>query len=319
MTQEENRCNNVSLGDLPPPPEGKIGWPWDVESVPVPGSMPDESPWPKISIVTPSYNQGEFLEETIRSVLLQNYPNLEYIVIDGGSTDNSLDIIRKYEKHMSCWVSEKDEGQADAINKGLSMSTGEIVAWLNSDDFYEKDILTTVASEISVGKNKFIVVGDIWAVDRSGTIMRKWHTRAPTLLSLIFQYRAYLVRGLVFMPNQPAVFWHRQVLEEIGLLRKELYYAMDYEYWLRMLSHEYRFYKMDHVLANYRFHERAKSAHGWKPFSSSWKKIGREYFLQLPKQQRIKAVFYWWCIMLPMSLVSLPYRALSYFCGIKRG
>ena len=121
------------------------------------------------------------------------------------------------------------------------------------------------------------------------------------------------------MPNQPAVFWHRQVVEEVGLLRKELCYAMDYEYWLNILSHDYRFYKIDKTLANYRFHQRAKSSHGWKRFSISWKKIGKEYFFKLPKYQRLKALLYWWGIILPLSLISLPYRAVSYLLGTKRG
>lgn len=96
--------------------------------------MPDGKPWPKISIVTPSFNQGQYIEETIRSILLQGYPNLEYIVIDGGSTDGAVDVIRKYEKWLTYWVSEPDKGQADAINKGLERCTGEIFNWINSDD-----------------------------------------------------------------------------------------------------------------------------------------------------------------------------------------
>src|SRR4030042_6265175 len=125
------RC--PTLKELPSPPQGKTGWPWTEESPQLHNTMPDGSPWPKISIVTPSFNQGQFIEETIRSVLLQGYSDLEYIIIDGGSKDDSIELIRKYEKWLTYWVSEPDHGQSHAINKGFRKASGEIVAWLNSD------------------------------------------------------------------------------------------------------------------------------------------------------------------------------------------
>src|ERR1700738_1526878 len=109
------------------------GWPWTTETPRLPAVRPDGSRWPRITIVTPSFNQGQFIEETIRSVLLQGYPNLEYIIIDGGSTDNTVEIIKKYEPWIACWVSEKDRGQSDALNKGFARATGQILAWLCSD------------------------------------------------------------------------------------------------------------------------------------------------------------------------------------------
>ena len=111
-----------TLSELPSPPPGKTGWPWTEESRRLSSQTPDGRPWPRISVVTPSFNQGKFIEETIRSVLLQGYPNLEYFVFDGGSTDNSVEIIKKYSPWLTYWVSERDNGQSDAINRGLKMS-----------------------------------------------------------------------------------------------------------------------------------------------------------------------------------------------------
>lgn len=125
-----------SLTDLPSPPPGKTGWPWTEESSEIMEETPDSFEYPRISIVTSNYNYGHFLEETIRSVLLQGYPNLEYIIIDAGSTDNSLEIIEKYAPWLAYYVSEKDKGQSDGINKGFYQATGKIYAWLNSDDIF---------------------------------------------------------------------------------------------------------------------------------------------------------------------------------------
>lgn len=140
----------MKIEDFPLAPSGKSGWPWtDVALSIVP---PNGVEYPKITLVTPSFNQGEFIEETIRSVLLQNYPNLEYIIIDGGSTDDTVAIIKKYEKYISYWISEKDKGQSEAINKGLKIATGEIFNWLNSDDYYAPGTL----------KNRRIVFGAVY-------------------------------------------------------------------------------------------------------------------------------------------------------------
>ena len=149
------RCR--TLTELPPPPAGKSGWPWTVETPPVPLARPDGSPWPRISIVTPSYNQGQFIEETIRSVLLQGYPDLEYIIIDGGSTDQSVEIIKKYEAWLTYSVSENDGGQSHAINKGFERATGVLLSWLNSDDVLLPDALAAVAARLSSSAVKVLV------------------------------------------------------------------------------------------------------------------------------------------------------------------
>ena len=153
------RCPN--LEELPPSPPGKTGWPWTQGSKTLGNAMPDGNSWPKISIVTPSFNQGKYIEETIRSVLLQGYPDIEYIVIDGGSMDASLDIIKKYERWLTYWVSEPDKGQSHAINKGFAKSSGEIYAYINSDDFYCPSAFGTVAPMFEKMVSLTLLLGNV--------------------------------------------------------------------------------------------------------------------------------------------------------------
>src|SRR5437588_6081454 len=151
------RC--PTLAKLPSPLTDKTGWPWTIETPPLPVVRPDGSCWPRISIVTPSYNQGQFIEETIRSVLLQGYPDLEYIIIDGGSQDESVEIIKKYEPWLTYWVSEQDRGQSHAINKGFDRSTGLILGWLNSDDVLLPNALATVAVAMPRPEEPVVIAG----------------------------------------------------------------------------------------------------------------------------------------------------------------
>lgn len=137
-----------SLSDFPSPPEDKTGWPWMEESDPPSPRPSDASQWPKISIVTPSYNQGQFIEETIRSILLQRYPNLEYIVMDGGSNDSTVEVLKKYDPWIDHWVSEPDGGQVHAINKGMDLASGSILAYINSDDYYLPGALLEAAQSL---------------------------------------------------------------------------------------------------------------------------------------------------------------------------
>lgn len=140
------RC--PTLSELPPPSPGKTGWPWTEESLRLPKNMSDGHPWPRISVVTPSFNQGQYIEETIRSVLLQGYPDLENFIIDGASTDNSIEIIKKYSSWLRYWVSEPDSGQSDAINRGLRMGSGLFATSINSDDMLYKNALPDHALHI---------------------------------------------------------------------------------------------------------------------------------------------------------------------------
>lgn len=213
--------------------------------------MPDCSFWPKISIVTPSYNQGQFIEETIRSVLLQGYPNLEYIIIDGGSTDDSVEIIRKYEKSLTYWVSEPDQGQSDALNKGFQKSTGEILAFLDSDDTYEKDTLKTIGEYFRRNEDTDVFFGDMNVIDEQGKNLGRW-------LEVGFSKRRF-VYGVAGIP-QPAAFFRKMAFERAGRLRNEFFCALDSDLWLRMCLDGARFHHMRKAFANYRRHSESKTS-----------------------------------------------------------
>ena len=168
--------------------------------------------YPRITVVTPSYNQGRFLEETILSVIGQGYPNLEFMILDGGSTDDSVAVIKKYERHLAYWVSEKDEGQAHAINKGFARATGDILAWLNSDDMYLPGALNYIASRLDVGLPELIFGNCFHFIQdkpsATGSDVRRWHEQRNLLLA------DYLI--------QPSTFWTRKAWEQTAMRRVAL-------------------------------------------------------------------------------------------------
>ncbi len=180
--------------------------------------------FPRVTIITPSYNQAAFLEETIRSVLSQDYPNLEYMIADGGSTDGSVEIIQRYAGRLAWWVSEKDRGQADAINKGFARATGEIVAWLNSDDYYMPGAIHAAVAELQNHPEVGMVFGDVVSIDGAGTpfnVMRfgDWGLEDLMQFNII---------------GQPSVFVRRGVLEKAGYLDLSLDLLLDVELWIRV-------------------------------------------------------------------------------------
>jgi glycosyltransferase involved in cell wall biosynthesis len=205
---------------------------------------------PKISVVTPSYNQAIYLEETIQSVLNQNYSNLEYIVIDGGSTDNSVEVIKKYEKYLTYWVSERDKGQTDAIAKGLMRTTGQFVSWLNSDDTYLPGCLDAVACAAEKDPDADVIYGDYIITDPHGkTLLKKREIR--------FDYDIMLYG--VNMIGQPAAFFSRSTYNRLGGLDINLNYFMDVEFWLRIARSGGKFVHLKKFLATYRFHNESKT------------------------------------------------------------
>jgi glycosyltransferase involved in cell wall biosynthesis len=205
---------------------------------------------PLVSIVTPSYNQAQFLEETILSVLNQDYPNLEYIIIDGGSVDGSLDIIRKYEHRLAYWVSEPDEGQSDAINKGWRRARGEILAWLNSDDTYVPGAIRTVAQYLVTHPEVDMVYGHLNTINDGGRVI--WTTEPSTTFDL-----DGLIYSTFFVP-QPTVFFRKHVVHKVGMLDTSLYYCMDCDLWHR-IGINFTVRGIASLVANFRTHLASKT------------------------------------------------------------
>jgi glycosyltransferase involved in cell wall biosynthesis len=209
---------------------------------------------PKISIVTPSYNQAQYIERTVKSILGQNYPNLEYIVIDGASTDDTVKILKKYSDRIT-WKSEKDNGQSEAINKGLKMATGEIVAFLNSDDMYEPGALAKVADYFEKNPDIKWAYGKCRIVDVKDKEIRKMITRYKNFLLRKYSFKKLLSENFV---SQPATFWRREVHKTVGYIDEDEHYCMDYDFWLR-IGTKYPAGVIDDYLADFRYYPDSKS------------------------------------------------------------
>ena len=209
---------------------------------------------PKISIITPSFNQANFIEQTITSVLDQGYPDLEYIVMDGGSTDGTLDVLRKYGDRIN-WISEPDRGQSHAINKGLRLATGEVIAFLNSDDLYEPCTLLKVGEFFTFHPKASWLTGKCRIIDHEGHEIRKAITAYKNFWLNLKSYRALLVLDYI---SQPATFWRRKVIEQIGEFNENLRYAMDYDYSLRV-GQLFKLWVLNEYLASFRIHPLSKA------------------------------------------------------------
>ena len=201
-----------------------------------------------VSIITPSYNQAAYLEQTLISVLEQDYPRLEYFVMDGASTDGSVEVIRKYADKLTWWVSEKDSGQADAINKGLARATGEIVAWLNSDDYYLPGAILGAVKAFHENPDVVLVYGNMLAVDEHGDTINMLKYNQLTLEDLL----CFQIIG------QPAVFFRREAYERAGRLDPSYHYFLDHHLWLR-IALQGQILHMDETWAAARYHPEAKN------------------------------------------------------------
>lgn len=203
----------------------------------------------EVSIITPSYNQGEFIKRTILSVRKQGYPNIEHIVIDGGSTDDTLEILKKYDNWL-VWKSEPDRGQSDAINKGFRMSTGKIIGWLNSDDTYKPGAVIAAVTYLSRHPEVDMVYGDINIIDENDNVIGIFEGIPVTFWKMLFTRRACI--------PQMSAFFRKEILSEVGLLDVNIQYAMDTDFFVRILRKKKVAY-IPKLLANHRWHKKCKS------------------------------------------------------------
>lgn len=213
----------------------------------------------KLSIITPSYNQADYLRRTIESVHSQTGDfELEHIVVDGGSTDGTVELLKEYQDRIR-WVSEKDEGQADALNKGLAMASGDIIGWLNSDDLYLPGCLSTITDVFAQEPSTQWVYGKVRIIDTNDQEIRHWITWYKNRKMRHFSLSRLLRENWI---SQMGVFWRREAWEKVGAFRKDLFYCMDYNYWLRLATQwDGRF--IDEYLAAFRWYPTSKSGAGF--------------------------------------------------------
>jgi glycosyltransferase involved in cell wall biosynthesis len=241
--------------------------------------------YPKISIVTPSYNHGKYLEETILSVLDQKYPNLEYLIIDGGSTDGSVDLIRKYEKFLTYWVSEPDKGMYDALQKGFSHSSGEIMGWINSDDKLHVNSLYTLAELFSGFKNVNWVQGIPNVIDEMGRIVFVG-SHAEINKSFFYQKKHEKSRRYV---QQESTFWRRSLWEKAGgCLSQQYRYAGDFELWIRFFQHD-KLWNLNVFLGSFRLRSEGQISTGlYKEYINEANQILERFPLSAKQKRKIK-------------------------------
>jgi len=240
----------LTVDDLPFV-EGKSGWPWTVDWRSLSSCWVEDVDYPVVSIVTPSYNQSQFLEETIRSVLLQGYPNLEYLIIDGGSNDGSVEIIKRYAPWLAYWHSKCDLGQADAINQGIDLSNGEILGWLNSDDCLTIDSLFSSIPVLQRKPQVDFLYGDVEIIDTFSEVKGLRPGAKSSFTEMLKTLRIPI--------PQPGSLWRQAVCNRVGKLDPRWQVVLDREFFLRV-SFACKIEYLPKTLARFRHHSGAKSA-----------------------------------------------------------
>jgi glycosyltransferase involved in cell wall biosynthesis len=252
---------------------------------------------PLVSIITPSYNQGQFIEATIKSVINQTYDNIEYIIMDAKSTDSTADILEKYKDRSNIKiVVEKDKGQSDAINKGFKLATGQIIGWINSDDVLKLDCVENIVKAFNSNKSASIVYGDIEHISEEGSFIRKVSPRQITYNSL-----------LNVQPDvvQPGSFYRASFVREVGYLDENIHFAMDYDLWLRLLK-KGEAVKLDKILAEFRLQSNSKTVG-----SGNWKKFWRDIYQVRKTKHNAKPVS-------PLNFYFLSWMAKAAFYKITK-
>ncbi|MBL8100355.1 MAG: glycosyltransferase [Anaerolineales bacterium] len=237
---------------------------------------------PLVSIVTPSFNQAEFLEKTIQSVLIQDYPYIEYIVIDGGSTDGSVDVIKKYQDKIKHWVSEPDKGQTEAINKGFAKATGDILAWINSDDTYNPRAVGEAVLYLIENPNVGMVYADCNFIDEHDNVIGKFNAKQTN-------YKL-LREGFVHIPQQ-TMFFRKKYWSELD---PSFYFAMDYDLWMRIAKQAEIKYLQGKVWANFRIHTSSKTnvndMRGWDEMLRVHYRDGGSFFAPIVAKYYLRKV-----------------------------
>jgi len=267
------------LKELPAPPPGKSGWPWTEEVDPVIYSS--EVEWPKVSMVTPSFNQGQFIEETIRSILLQNYPDLEYFIFDAGSTDETVEIIQKYANWLSHWKSESDRGQSHAINKGLNMATGKYQGYLNSDDALTPKSLWHTAITLTANLGVSVVYGHAYITDSNSKV---------TGFIAAIGFSIHKTVNRIFCVIQPGSLWLASAYGSSPKFNESNKTSMDGEFYVELLLRNHLFKKIDQPLVFFRMHPESitysiktkqQSASAWDEIISNLSKTHKTNRLQI--------------------------------------
>jgi glycosyltransferase involved in cell wall biosynthesis len=299
------------LTQLPPPPPGKSGWPWTEESEPMPALQSDGSEWPRISIITPSFNQGQFIEETIRSIILQNYPNLEYFIIDGGSSDISVEIIKKYEPWITYWISEPDRGESHAINKGFEKCTGVLVNWICSDDLLCKNALNQFAAHY-FNDSSICYIGACRLIDKESNVSGSTFSQISNFEELTDLANHWRKNDSI---AQQAVLFPVSVVKKIGGLQENNHYTMDYYLWGELLLNDVIIKNIPLEIGIYRWYEGQKTSFVLKAtnslISSALSLIGRNnrYSYNRKLQSKTLVIKYY---------ILFLYHHFRSFLGIKR-